>query len=97
LLGALRTELFADAFELDEIAKLGDHHAVSHLRPAIKNWFVTRLGLSYIVVPDLTIRTFPIPTEIAIGNSFQREVLKAPQKLVFFGDLHLFAQDLDRN
>ena len=60
--------LLVDAFEFDERAKLGDNHVFDYFRTTGEDWLVAGAGFPRIVVPDLTIRTFTVPTEVAIGN-----------------------------
>jgi hypothetical protein len=54
-------------------------------------------GLFLFAVPqaNLTVQTIAVPAEIAVGNAFHREVLKAAQQRVVFGNLVNFAADLD--
>ena len=53
-------------------------------------------GLSDVVAPDLTVRTFAVPTKVAVGNRIEGKVLKATQQAVFFRNLNLLAKDLNR-
>ena len=88
--------LLAYAFEFDELAQLGDNHAFGYFCTTGEYWLVVRGGLSDVVAPDLTVRTFAVPTEVAVGNRMEGKVLKAAQEAVFFRNLNFLAEDLDR-
>ena len=55
-----------------------------------------RLALSDFVIPDLTVRTFAIPTEVAVGDGFEREVLKTAEQAILFGNLNHLTQNFNR-
>jgi len=55
-------------FELDEWAHRIDHHAFDHFHAAGQSRPIFVFGLTFGVIPDLTIRAVPIPAKVAIGN-----------------------------
>src|SRR6185295_11777226 len=76
--------LLINSFELDERIEFGDHHSLLHLHPASEPRAVFSFSLSFLVIPDLTIRAVAVPTKIAIRNRSQRKILKAAQETVLF-------------
>jgi hypothetical protein len=66
------------------VAELCDHHSVLAFHAARKRGTIALLVLAFLVVPDLAVGTFTVPTKIAVRNRVDREVLKAAQQPVFF-------------
>lgn len=89
--------LLADAVEFDELAQLSDNHSFCYFRTTREDGLVVGVGLSEVVIPDLTVRTFAVPTEVAVRNRIEGKVLKAAQQAVFLRNLDLLAEDLNRN
>ena len=44
------------------------------------------------MIPDLAVCTLTIPTEVAVRNRVDGQVLKAAQEAVLFGNAHFVAQ-----
>lgn len=66
-----------------------DFYSFENLRAARND------SLFFIAVfyPDLTIETIAVPAEIAVGNIFDREILKTSEKRIVFGNFRGFAEN----
>src|SRR6185369_11596891 len=87
--------LLSDPLELDEPAELRDHHSLFTLQTARERRPVALLVLAFHVIPDLAIRAFTVPAEVAVRNGIDGEVLKAAQQPVFFRHADLVAHDFE--
>ena len=48
-----------------------------------------------VLQANLAVQTVSVPAEIAVGNAFHRQKLKAAQKAVIFGNFVNFTADFD--
>jgi len=87
--------LLRDSLELDESTQSGDHHSFFTLQPARQRRPVALLALPFHVIPDLAVRTLPVPAKIAIRDRIQRQVLKTTQNTILLRNADLVAHYFD--
>ena len=81
--------------EFDKTAQLRNHHPLFTFQPARQSGPIVLFVLTLLVIPDLAIRAFTIPTEIAVRNRVDRQVLETAQQTILFRHAHFNAQYLD--
>ena len=63
--------LFSYALKFDEVTQARHYHSFNNFQSTRKRWFIILLILTRRVIPDLTVGTLTIPTEVSIGNRMQ--------------------------
>ena len=84
--------LLRNPLQLDKLTQLSDHHSFFTFQPARERWSIAQLVLTFHVIPNLAVCTLSVPTEVAVRDGVDGQVLKAAQQAVLLGNAHFVAQ-----
>lgn len=88
-------KLLRYSLEFDKPAQLRDHHPLFTFQPARQRRPIVLLVLASLVIPDLAIGALSIPTEVAVRNRVDGQVLKTTQQTILFRHADFIAHDLE--